>query len=171
MNTTTGCVLWKSGRISDVTKPVMKMQGNQGRCILLEMLDSWLLVNRWVFSMLWYAKKLKFYCSCTTQKYLITVHIYKRSHSIHMLSIQIDTKSLELVNNIKLSLFASHMKSSVPLFTFDRCCTVIGYSRVCTILIDIFLLGDLLLFRRTQWTGFMETLTKATAVHFLPIIR
>ena len=48
---------------------------------------------------------------------------------MHMLSIQIDTKSLELViyhqfNNIKLSLFASHMKSSFPL------CTVIRYSRV-----------------------------------------
>ena len=46
-----------------------------------------------------------------------------------MLSIQIDTKSLELFishqfNNIKLSLFASHMKSSFPL------CTVIRYSRV-----------------------------------------
>ena len=27
-----------------------------------------------------------------------------------MLSIQIDTKSLELVNNIELSFFASHMK-------------------------------------------------------------
>ena len=37
-----------------------------------------------------------------------------------MLSIQIDTKSLELViyhqfNNIKLSFFASHMKSSFPV--------------------------------------------------------
>ena len=85
----------------DVTKPVMKMQGNQGRCMLLEMLDSWLLVNRWVFSMLWYAKS----------------------------------------------------------------------SSSCTILIDISLLGDLLLLRGTQWTGFMETLTKTVAVHFLPIIR
>ena len=40
-----------------------------------------------------------------------------------MLSIQIDTKSLELViyrqfNNIKLSFFATHMKSSFPLCTF-----------------------------------------------------
>ena len=48
-----------------------------------------------------------------------------------MLSIKIDTKSLELViyqqfNNIKFSLFASHMKSSFPL------CTVIIYSRVHT---------------------------------------
>ena len=39
----------------------------------------------------------------------------KGSHSIHMLSIQIETKSLKLViyhqfNNIKLSFFASHMK-------------------------------------------------------------
>ena len=50
-------------------------------------------------------------------EYLITVQI-KRSHSIHMLSIQIYTKSLELVNNIKLSFFASHMNSSFPLCTF-----------------------------------------------------
>ena len=59
----------------------------------------------------------------------------KRSHSIHMSSIQIDTKSLERViyyqlNNIKLSFFASHMKSSYPLCTFNRCCTVIRYSKV-----------------------------------------
>ena len=43
-----------------------------------------------------------------------------------MLSIQIDTKSLELViyhqfNNIKLSFFASHMKSSFTSCTFNRC--------------------------------------------------
>ena len=52
-----------------------------------------------------------------------------------MLSIPIDTKSLELVihhqfNNIKLSFFASYMKSSFPLCRSDRCCTVIRYSRV-----------------------------------------
>ena len=52
-----------------------------------------------------------------TLEYLISVQI-KRSHSIHMLSIQIDTKSLELIichhfNNFKLSLFASHMKLSL----------------------------------------------------------
>ena len=52
-----------------------------------------------------------------------------------MLSNQIDTKSLELViyhqfNNIKLSFFASDMKSSFSLCTFNRCCTVIRYSRV-----------------------------------------
>ena len=35
-----------------------------------------------------------------------------------MLSIQIDTKSLELIIYIKSSLFASHMKSSFPLCTF-----------------------------------------------------
>ena len=58
-----------------------------------------------------------------TLEYLIIVHI-KRSHSIHMFSIQIDTKSLELFNNTKLSFFASHMKSSFPL------CTSIRYSRV-----------------------------------------
>ena len=59
----------------------------------------------------------------------------QRSQSIHMLSIQIDTKSLELVinhqiNNIKLSFFASHMKRSFPLCTFNRCCTVIRHSKV-----------------------------------------
>ena len=52
-----------------------------------------------------------------------------------MLSIQIDTKSLKLViyhqfNNTKLSSFASHMKSSFPLCMFNRCCTIIRYSRV-----------------------------------------
>ena len=51
-----------------------------------------------------------------TLEYLIIVQI-KRSHSIHMLSIQIDTKSIKLVihhqfNNIKFSLFASHVKRS-----------------------------------------------------------
>ena len=52
-----------------------------------------------------------------TLEYLITLHMYgwiKRSHSIHMLNIQIDTKSFELVichqfNNIKLSFFANHV--------------------------------------------------------------
>ena len=34
------------------------------------------------------------------------------SHSIHMLSIQIDTKNLKF-NNIKLSFFASHSKGSL----------------------------------------------------------
>ena len=52
-----------------------------------------------------------------------------------MLSIQIDTQNLKLVirhqfNNIKLSFFASQMKSSFSLCTFNRCCTVIRYSRV-----------------------------------------
>ena len=55
--------------------------------------------------------------------------------SIHMLSIQIDTKSLKFLiyyqfNNIKLSFFASHMKLSFPLSKFDRCFTVIRCSRV-----------------------------------------
>ena len=35
------------------------------------------------------------------------------SHSMYMLSIQIDTKSFELFNNIKLSNFASDMKGSL----------------------------------------------------------
>ena len=56
--------------------------------------------------------------------------LVKRSLSICMLSIQIDTKSLELViqhqfNNIKLSFFSSHMNSSFPVCMFYRCCTVI----------------------------------------------
>ena len=41
-----------------------------------------------------------------TLEYLITVHMYdliKRSHSIHILSIQIDTKSLELFNSLTTS--------------------------------------------------------------------
>ena len=43
----------------------------------------------------------------------------KRSHSIHMLSIQIDSKSIELVihhqfDNFKLSLVASHTKRRFP---------------------------------------------------------
>ena len=70
-----------------------------------------------------------------------------------MLSIQIDTKSLELViyhqfSNIKLSFFASHMKSSFPLSTFNRSCTVIRYFRVvsyCKVLpfVPSFLFVDL----------------------------
>ena len=52
-----------------------------------------------------------------------------------MLSIQIDTKSLDLgiyhqFSNIKLSFFASHMKSNFPLCTLNRCFTAIRYSRV-----------------------------------------
>ena len=60
-----------------------------------------------------------------------------------MMSIRIDTKSLELVsyyqfNNIKLSFFASYMKSSVPLCTINRCCTVIRYSRVpCKVSVEL----------------------------------
>ena len=60
----------------------------------------------------------------------------KRSHSIYMLSIQIDTKSLlKLVihhqfNSFKWTLFASLMKWSFPLCTFSRRCRVIKYSRV-----------------------------------------
>ena len=43
------------------------------------------------------------------------------SPSIHMLSIQIDAKTIEhQCHNIKLSLFTSYMKRSVPLFTFIR---------------------------------------------------
>ena len=34
------------------------------------------------------------------------------------------------INNIKLSFFASQMKSSSPLCTFDGCCTFFRYSRV-----------------------------------------
>ena len=59
-------------------------------------------------------------------EYQIIVHI-QMSHSIDMLSIQIDTKSQ--FNNIKLPLFASHMKAVFPLCSFDICCTVVRYSR------------------------------------------
>ena len=38
---------------------------------------------------------------------------------------------------IKLSFFASHMKSGFPLCRFNRCCTIIRYSRVCTMLLFI----------------------------------
>ena len=56
-----------------------------------------------------------------------------------MLIIQIDTKKLERViyhqlNNIKLSFIASHSKSSFTLCTFNRCCTVIRYSRLVRLL-------------------------------------
>ena len=64
------------------------------------------------------------------------VWLNQKNHFIHMLNIQIDTKSLELVtefNNIKLSLFASHMKDSFPL------CKVIRYSKVTLmILVNLF---------------------------------
>ena len=53
-----------------------------------------------------------------------------------MLSIQIDTKSLELVNNIKLSFFASHMKSSFPLCTFNHAVRLLD-----TIVYVVFILG------------------------------
>ena len=59
-------------------------------------------------------------------EYQIIVHI-QMSHSIDMLSIQIDTKSQ--FNNIKLPFFASHMKTVFPLCKLDGCCTVVRYSR------------------------------------------
>ena len=72
----------------------------------------------------------------TVLKYLRTVHMYGQieelfhshvehsnqylSHSIYMLSIQNDTKNLELdfhhFNNIKLSFFASQTKLGAPLY-------------------------------------------------------
>ena len=60
----------------------------------------------------------------------------KRSHSIHMLSIQIDTKTVELVihhqfNNIKLSSICKLYKREFSMF--NRCCTVMRYSRVSKI--------------------------------------
>ena len=60
----------------------------------------------------------------------------KRSHSIHMLSIQIDTKTVELVihpqfNNIKLSSICKLYKREISMF--NRCCTVMRYSRVSKI--------------------------------------
>ena len=53
-----------------------------------------------------------------------------------MLSIQIDTKSLELVNNIKLSFFARHMKSSFPLCTFNHAVRLLD-----TLVYVVFILG------------------------------
>ena len=54
-----------------------------------------------------------------------------------MLSIQIDTISLELVIYVPsvqqhqiVLLCKPYMKSSFPLCTFNRCCTVVRYSRV-----------------------------------------
>ena len=54
----------------------------------------------------------------------LTLHVYgqiKRSHSIHMLSIQIDTKTVELVihhqfNNIKLSSICKLYKREFSMF-------------------------------------------------------
>ena len=60
-------------------------------------------------------------------------------HSIHILSIQIDTKSLKLViyhqfNNIKLSFFTSHVKSSfyyVRLMDAVRLLDALKYTSYC----------------------------------------
>ena len=46
----------------------------------------------------------------------------KMSHSIHMLSIQIDSKSFQLNFSLTTSL---QTKRSFPFCAFDRCCTVI----------------------------------------------
>ena len=69
----------------------------------------------------------------------LTLHVYgqiKRSHSIHMLSIQIDTKTVELVihhqfKNIKFSSICKLYKREFSMF--NRCCTVMRYSRVSKI--------------------------------------
>ena len=63
----------------------------------------------------------------------------KMSHSIDMLSIQNDTKSLELVidhqfNIIKFSCFESHIKMSSPFSPFSRYCTVIRWVWQCLLL-------------------------------------
>ena len=67
------------------------------------------------------AQKMQRILSCASTLYsrVSNNRTNQRSHSIHMLSIQIDTKNLELIiyhqfNNIKLSFFASHIKSKVP---------------------------------------------------------
>ena len=51
----------------------------------------------------------------------------KMSHSIHMLSIQIDTKSLELLIHYQFSCFESHIKMSSPFSPFSRYCTVMRW--------------------------------------------
>ena len=53
------------------------------------------------------------------------VLLNQKEHSIHMLSIQIDAKSLELIiyhqfNNIKLSFFAIRMKLSFPQYDVHK---------------------------------------------------
>ena len=50
------------------------------------------------------------------------------SHSIHMFSIQIDTKISSIFNNSKLSFFASNMKQSFPLIDAVRLLYTLEYS-------------------------------------------
>ena len=52
------------------------------------------------------------------------------SHSIHMLSIQIDTKKFQF-NNIQLSFFASHMKRSTILTILKHCGFLYCYKFGC----------------------------------------
>ena len=58
---------------------------------------------------------ITFHNVCGSKKcslgYLINVP-NQRSHSLHMFSIKIDTKSHELFNNIKLTNFASHIEGN-----------------------------------------------------------
>ena len=56
------------------------------------------------------------------------LRLIQRRHSIWLSSIPIGTKSHQF-NKIKLSFFASNMKSSFPLCLLNRCCMVIRYSR------------------------------------------
>ena len=69
-------------------------------------------------SNIWPVVALAFLGTYSNLEYIIIVHI-KRSHSIYMLNIQIDTKSIEIrLDNIKLSFLANHNKQSFPLCTF-----------------------------------------------------
>ena len=74
--------------------------------------------------------------SLITLEYLITVHTAKSKGVIPFtcwaFKLILDLGIYHQFNNIKLSFFTSHMKSSFPLCTFNRCCTVIRYSRVPT---------------------------------------
>ena len=65
------------------------------------------------------------------EQYLITMQVFyiiKMSHSIHMLSIQIDTKISSIFNNSNLSFFASNMKQSFPLIDAVRLLDTLEYS-------------------------------------------
>ena len=68
--------------------------------------------NLWAESQIWTLSANR---TCTLYSQI------KMSHSIHMLSIQIDTKSLELAINhqffMTLSCFESHIKMSFPTWS------------------------------------------------------
>ena len=65
-----------------------------------------------------------------TLEYLITVEVFltiKVSHSIHKLSIQIDTK---IVGNHQIVLFCKRYETKFSILTVKKCCTFICYFRI-----------------------------------------